>query len=436
MHRRAAVLSISPPPKQRLGCRYNSRRPPEAAASGGKIMFAVFNRPSANPPDSDGNFTDSSIENFILDAFRSAKRGSTVFGGVMNWKGKTFTDRLDGIRRDRDLRLRLVTGHEDGAISKTVREFFRSITDGVAAAVNPDGMVAHTKFFVFESIHFADLGRRQPGTAFSSLPGRGPAICMGSFNIGEGLKHNACVLVPINGAVRRRCRAYFNDLIGEYKELVGPAWRRWLLKTIDLILHGPSSNRFRFVDAPHCRVYFYPRTRGAHRDTIVNALNNIRHANEKVADASCRIRLVFARWQDTRIEVARTLKAIKVMNPDTVTIEVIARATTGGGSDGPDLDVEVAEILDTCATRFVERTQDKLFIHSKYLLVDAPYQDDAGGYTRQQLVWTGSPNLTGNAIDKRWEMLIKLNDSGAFAAFNGDFDWLAQFAATRVTANP
>jgi hypothetical protein len=402
-------------------------------------VFAVFNRPSANPPDNAGEFRDTSIEDFVLDAFRSAERGSTVFGGVMNWKGNAFTNTLDEIRRDRDLRLRLVTGRLDSSFTNTVTDFFEAITDGVSAAVNPDGMVAHTKFFVFESIDFAGLAGRQPGKAFNALPdGRGRALCMGSFNIGEHVKHNAAVLVPINGAVGRRCRSYFNDLIGEYKELIAPFPLNELLKLVDFVLHGRSKNRFSTVDAPQCRVYLYPRTRGANKDTIVNVLKNIRHSKEKVADDHCRIRIVMARWKDTRIEVAKTLKAIKDLNPDTVSIEVIARATSGGGSDGPDLDEDVAAILDTCVTaRFEERTGDKLYIHSKYLLVDAPYEDDDGGFAHQNLVWMGSPNMTGNAIDNRWEMLIKLkHGSGAFAAFSEDFDWLAQNAATQVTANP
>jgi phosphatidylserine/phosphatidylglycerophosphate/cardiolipin synthase-like enzyme len=75
-------------------------------------------------------------------------------------------------------------------------------------------------------------------------------------------------------------------------------------------------------------------------------------------------------------------------------------------------------------TRYPARTGGWT-IHSKYLLIDAPYVD-AGPHRR--LVFTGSHNWTGPALTINDETLLRVEDDGVFAAY------LANWERTRVAA--
>jgi hypothetical protein len=379
-------------------------------------MFATFNRPSASVTG-----LDHTIAEFVLDAFRSASRGSAVFGGVMNWHDHEFTTTLRGIIDDRGLKVRLVTGQEEeDEIDDDVKDLIDSIQDGVAAAVDPDGFMPHTKFFVFERLNFLALGQRQSEAAFAELPAEPQrALCMGTFNIGENHKHNAAVLVPISRNMFRSFEKYFDDLLGEYKEKAFPSPFREIISFLDTLLHGTSRNRYKKSETSLVKAYFFPRR--PFEDTIVNILRNLQHFDNPVHD-SCRIRIVNPHWTKGRIGVAKTLRTL---NAHGASVEVISRSSDAS-EDDPQLNPEVAEILDQCSTRFIQG--DGLNIHSKYMIIDGPYRR-GDGFERQHLVWVGSPNLTKAAVRSHWELLLKLKHGiGASSRFEADFDFLVQNA--------
>jgi phosphatidylserine/phosphatidylglycerophosphate/cardiolipin synthase-like enzyme len=57
-------------------------------------------------------------------------------------------------------------------------------------------------------------------------------------------------------------------------------------------------------------------------------------------------------------------------------------------------------------------------LHSKYLLVDAPY---AGSSGHQHLVFTGSHNYTGGALTANDENVLRVDDGAVFNAFLADW---------------
>ena len=178
----------------------------------------------------------------------------------------------------------------------------------------------------------------------------------------------------------------------------------------DLFADVENPNYYRIDDGALARVYFFPRNDGG--DTVVSILDNVR------CDATSRIRVEMAFFTDARRDIATALAARQREGCD---VRVVV-----GDAEIP-LGSAVASTLTGAGvrlTRYPARTGGWT-IHSKYLLIDAPYVD-AGPHRR--LVFTGSHNWTGPALTINDETLLRVEDDGVFAAY------LADWERTRVAA--
>lgn len=400
-------------------------------------MFAVFNQPSVTASNS-----VNTIDRFLLDAFRCAKRGTRVRGSVDSWYDTDFTRELKDIADEQNLLLRLVTGESSqtgtDSIPEGVQDFFRSIERGIAASVDADGFANHLKFFCFNELEFGMLEELHPSFVVGDHVVKTlPALYLASANIDEDGKHNAAVLVPITEEVRLKLRSYFNDLYSEYEELVNPSvsgssifteiWE-WLMSFFSSEPHE-SHDRYDTISSDLFKLYFFPRTSG--EDTIVNVLENIEHHSKRVK-SQCTVHLVTPRFRDSRLAVA---KALKCLHENGARIEIVTRSEDDKFGDPPESELgnEVASILRGCAHLYFQRSRErdepKMNIHSKYLLVDGPYVS-GNGFVRQKIVWHGTANMTSSGIKSHWEMLMKLYEkSGAYDAFLKDFEFLKDHAA-------
>lgn len=65
-------------------------------------------------------------------------------------------------------------------------------------------------------------------------------------------------------------------------------------------------------------------------------------------------------------------------------------------------------------------TRDRVSIHAKYVLIDGSY----GGGLDQRITWTGSHNLTDNALERNDETFVQFTDPAVSAAFSANFERL------------
>ena len=93
-------------------------------------------------------------------------------------------------------------------------------------------------------------------------------------------------------------------------------------------------------------------------------------------------------------------------------------------------------VLKQCTTRYYQA--EDVNIHSKYMLIDAPYRESpAEDYAQATLVLSGTANLTGPAISSNWETLVLLRDyPGAYDAFLIDFQSLSRERSTDSPVSP
>jgi hypothetical protein len=379
-------------------------------------MFAIFNRPTS------GVNGRTVTRRFLLSAFDSADSRSRVDLSVMNWYDDALSEAIAAVIAARELEVRGVTGNgqEDpppGAIAPATAALFSG--RGVAANLKPDGFLNHSKFVLFRAFDFQRFRSRGVGMQVGPVPStRGPALYMGSANVGEEDKHNAGVLMPLTSAMRDEVQTYFDDLLySARREAASPAERESMA--------NPPDNRYRTVESPVAKLYFYPRR--PFQDTLEGVIKNIQHYSDDGATSLCQIMIVSPRWRTGRNGIAEALERIYVRHRPRARISVVSRSPTDEFLDGTaEMSPAVEEVLRRCATLHYQASHNGVNIHSKYLLVDAPYKQPDGGYRHEQLVFVGSPNLTGAAIG-HWEMIAKLKQ-GAWNAFSLDFQHLKQYA--------
>jgi len=115
-------------------------------------------------------------------------------------------------------------------------------------------------------------------------------------------------------------------------------------------------------------------------------------------------------------------------------VEIITRGPDTPYEDGTmEMGASVDKILSETAAQYGLKRyyqRDGVNIHSKYMLVDAPYQD-GNTYKRQKLVWVGTPNLTDEALYSSYELLAKIYETKlSYDVFRRNFSTLATQAAT------
>jgi phosphatidylserine/phosphatidylglycerophosphate/cardiolipin synthase-like enzyme len=116
-------------------------------------------------------------------------------------------------------------------------------------------------------------------------------------------------------------------------------------------------------------------------------------------------------FTDARVAVAQRLAARR---RDGCNVQVVV-----GDADIPLGDTVRSTLTDAgvALTTYPERA-GMWGLHSKYLLIDAPY---AGSTTHRRLVFTGSHNWTGPALTIHDETLLRVENDGVFDAYLADW---------------
>jgi hypothetical protein len=375
-------------------------------------MFVRFNRPPMGGED-------RAVQQLLLSAFRATQKGSRVFGGMYKWNDEGVTEEIDSIRESRDLDLNVAAGTAEVEPSDSIKRIINRWPKSCILQKDPDGMLNHTKFFVFDALNFEYLKAMCPDAASGQmLDGFGTALYLSSANIteydedfGDREKHNAAVITAVTSEQVDGLWDYWKDLHGEYTRPPTHLGRGGMKVNL-------QESRYRILESNRTKVYLFPR-RDPATDTIVGILDNV----QVEGSSPCEIRIVTARWTSGRIAVAEKLAALHKQGAK---VSIVCRPTSTG-----DLSEDVEAILKTCAR--VHYQADGVNIHSKYLLIDAQYKQDDGHYRQQRLVWMGTPNMTGDAIDEHWEMLLKLkHDTGLYKYFRDDYDYLASVPRTHT----
>ena len=350
----------------------------------------------------------------------------------MSWSDIEATEALENIRENRNLEYNFAAGKEGADIKPEIRKFFSSLNDSVIRAKDPDGLKNHNKFFLFEELDFQMLARGNPTLAVGVQPEQPcPALYLASANITDTAreKHNNAILIPITVEICRAISDYYQDLLSEYKK-VG-------------IFNNTVENRYATYKSDICKIYFYPRrpSSGEFIDTLEGVLKNIQHYEVEGLNSTCEIRIVVPGWYNNRIGIAKALTHIKGNNTN-ARIAVIGRPVSTNDIDmGGDIYNELTGANSDSLNKgdieiFFQDSDNDVNIHSKYMLVHAPYKTSSGGYKMQKLVWMGSPNYSRAAIIEHWEMLCKLyEDSGAYDRYLKNFRNLITSGSAYKDAN-
>ncbi len=373
-------------------------------------MFVCFNRAYTEK--------DTAIRDFLLDAVSCAESRSKVFGSFFKFGDKDFArDLSSSSGKDSSLKLKwdFVGGNEDDTADSDIVSNLKDLKGRAKLyEADPDGIMNHNKFLVFEEFDFGQLKNKHPKKRVGSLPSNpGPGLYLSSANLTTNslAKHNNSILVPINLEICDLLNEYYSDLKGEYNKTSGVA---------ALFAGNKIENRYATAKSSRCKVYLYPRRKSSNPgdfvDTLVGVLKNVKHYKRRYREEPCKIRIAVAGWYDTRLELAETLAILSAHGAD---VKVVSR-DPADLSFSARMGTNVRSVLQGRADVYYQRPGTN--IHSKYMLIDGPYKS-GDSYTRQQLVWTGSPNYSGHAVHNHWEILCKLYEStGAYEHYLADWE--------------
>jgi hypothetical protein len=278
------------------------------------------------------------------------------------------------------------------------------------------------------------------------LPAHGRALYVSTANVtvADRHKNNASILIPVDERLA-------TPLIRRFEQL------RWLyrlpspLVSLGELLYRQLLRVTRVEDERFV-LDLFPRRPA--RDPIRDLIHSIRPGA-----GFTHLRICNIRW--TRSAVARALLALRRAAPDSTAIEIIARSPDDwvdldedGRVERREMSVEIAELLERCATRYWQRHErdpqsgsirtvtglhrdghaldvplSLASIHGKYLLAEAVFTNSERSGARR-VVLVGSPNMTQAALTESFEILVELKDEpGAYAAFVDNFERLKRDVA-------
>jgi len=347
-------------------------------------------------------------------------KGAKVYGSVYKFDREEFASSLverAGNESELKLNFQLACGFADmdSSAASSINRILKGLMGSAKVyTVDPEGMMNHNKFMLFQAIDLGKLKRKQPKWAVGDGPFNWtPALYLSSANLtySSNGKHNNSVLVPIDAAIYNALEWYSGELEQEYESSSQGD-------------NTSKENRYLKIKSDRCKVYLFPRREGSHpsefTDMLVGVLKNLPHAHSKSSRA-CEIRIAVPAWYDTREELART---VAECSKNGAWVRIKTRKP-GSSSVGTDLGEKIEKILRKAKGDLEYRYQDSgESIHSKYVLIDGPYRD-GDAHREQKLVWTGSPNFSGHAVYNHWEMICKLyQETGAYEVFKNDFEAL------------
>lgn len=328
----------------------------------------VFSRRAAS------NARDTTIEARIVQLIDAALPGSRIRVAVYTF---TRTGPADALIRAQargvDVRIVLDGGADDGPGSEVGRLQSGLGRDRVHLCDAPGTSCLGTGIMHHKSFLFSALD-----------DGSNDVVVQASHNLSAGqlTMHNNAVIVRGDAALFAAYERTWNDLWADVE-------MRDYYRSDD----GDSG----------ARVYFFPRVSG---DTAVSVLDNVR------CDGTSRIRVAMAFFTNARIEVAQALAA---RARDGCSVRVVV-----GDAEIP-IGTRVASTIRAGGGHVTTypATDSEWGLHSKYMLIDAPY---AGSPGHRRLVFTGSHNWTGPALHENDETMLRVENDAVFDAFWADWD--------------
>ncbi len=328
-----------------------------------------------NEPIDEGN--DDHLEDVLIELLEMAEPGSSVRAAFYTWSrtriAGAFVAALDA-----GVDVRVIVGntnvHSDGTDWQAIQILRAGLGDRLTICSEGESSggcigdgIQHNKFTVFS--HLDD--------------GSTDVVFQSSANHTNPQRHqfNNAVIIREDKALYEAYSNYWYDLRAQQRDL---DYYRSFLGDYDT------------------KVYFFPRATG---DTIVNVLNNV------TCDDDSHIHVAMAYFSNPRLAVAEALADRFFEGCE---VSVLVREATTGSSIISELSVEGIDL-----SVFPSGTTHS--VHSKYLLINAPYGSEA---ERQKLVWTGSHNYTGPALRNHDETLLKIQNDDVYEAYLDNWEMM------------
>lgn len=328
-----------------------------------------------NEPVDGGN--DNALEDVIIDLLAKAEPGSLVRGAFYTWSrtrvAHAFVDAYEA-----GVDVELVVGNTNQSSDGSEYAAIGILRDGLGDRLTicregessggciGDG-IQHNKFALFSALE----------------DGSEDVILQSSANFTNPQRRafNNTLVIRGDHTLYQAHLDYWHDLRDQQQNL----------------------DYYRSTVGDHrTKVYLFPRASG---DTIVNVLNNV------TCDGDSHIHVGMARFTNPRSAIADALVA-RLSEGCNVSVLVRESTTSTGIIDTLNISGLDLAIFPDGADHGV---------HSKYLLIDAPYGSNA---TRQKLVWTGSHNYTGPALRNHDESLLKIRNDGVYEAFLDNWEMM------------
>jgi phosphatidylserine/phosphatidylglycerophosphate/cardiolipin synthase-like enzyme len=346
-----------------------STMPPVSTAPPPRFTVVFSRRPTSGA-------ADTAIEDAMVALIRRAVPGSQLRLAMYTFtRYRAAAELINAARRGVDVRV-VLDGHMRTAPGSEAARLIAGLGRERVTLCSAPGTscvgtgIQHNKFITLSAL---DDGSRN-------------VVAVASHNLTNGQlrKHNNLVIVRNDVGMHRAYARTFD------------------LMRVDL----PLRNAYRFEDGDGdgLRAYFFPRDDG--EDTLVSVLENVR------CDRTSRVRLAMAFFTNARVAVADALAQLR---RDGCSVSVVL-----GNADIP-AGSRVLSSLRRAGVRVTLYPARAMgwTLHSKYLLIDAPYADSAGRH--RTLVFTGSHNYTGGALTANDENLLRIEHPTVFNAFLADW---------------
>ena len=324
-------------------------------------------------PKGDGK-DDHTIEDAMLDLLSKAAPGSNVRVSIYSWRRDNVAQAFVAASK-RKVDVRVVLDGDENKDGADYNSAVRTLIDGLpSGAVTLCGRgkgacigdhINHNKFLLFSKL----------------TDGTQNVVVQSSQNFTKGMlgQHNNAIIVRNDAKLYASYFSYFGDLRA---------------RRLDL-------GYDRTLDGEHARTHVFPKASG---DTVASILDNVRCKKGKST-----VRVAMAFFTAERSDIADRLVGLHNRGCD---VRIAMRKADDGPVD--------ASIIHTLRRGGVDvglyPSENGNNIHSKYLLIDAPYEG-GGGVERRTLVFTGSHNYTGTALRHNDETLMRVDDAAIYAAF-------------------
>jgi hypothetical protein len=348
----AAAEALSPSPSSSL-----------SALAPAPRLSVVFTAPKGQGD------ADLTLENEVIELANHATSGSKVRVSMFHWdRTKVAEAFVAAAKRGVDVRIVIDSDNEkNGDFNEAVKLLRTGLGSNLTICQRGKGAcigskINHNKFFLFSALD--DGSTNVVGQASQNLTGH------------QLVLHNNMVVARNDPALFAAYEGYFADLVDQKLDL----------------------NYDRTLDGDDVRAFTFPRS-GA--DKVASVLDNVQ------CTAGSKIRIAMAYFSN-RPEVAAKLTELQKAGCQ---VSMVVRAS-GAGTGKKIMKTLKAGGVDVS----VFPTASGNGNHSKYLLIDAPFEG-SGGTARRKLVFTGSHNYTKAALRMNDEILLRVEDPGVYGAF-------------------